>query len=86
MTFDRFDRIDDRLDELTSHFETIQDQLHVLCEIISSNNMQVIPTVNGGNVACESSLHFDQNDDPKCCFNEKVSVSQDNILGTKFES
>ena len=31
-TSDRFDRIEERLDELTSHFGRIQDQLHALCE------------------------------------------------------
>ena len=38
-TFDRFARVEDRLDELTSYFGRIQDHLYVLCEIISSNDI-----------------------------------------------
>ena len=33
-TSNRFDRAEERLDELASHFGTIQDQLYVLYEVI----------------------------------------------------
>ena len=58
-TSDRFTRIEDRLDKLTPHFDKIKDQLHVLCEIISSNDMQNDPSMNGKHVASENGLHFD---------------------------
>ena len=73
MSSDRFDRVEKRLDELTSHFCRIQEQLHVL------NNMQNEPIVNGGNVVSENGLYFDQNDESNLCFNEEMSISQYSI-------
>ena len=70
------------LDEFAFHFGRIQDQLHDLCKFISSNDMQIDPNINGGNNACENGFFFYDNDDFKYCFNEKFSISQDNILGT----
>ena len=84
-TSDHFDRVEERIDELASHFGRIQDQLHALHEIISSNDMQVDPIVNGGNVVCENGLHFDQNDEPNWPFNKEMSISHDCIFGTNFE-
>ena len=40
-TSDRFAGIEEKLDELASHFGRIQDQLHALCEVISSNDMHM---------------------------------------------
>ena len=44
--------------------------------------MQIDSNMNGGNDACESRHLFYDNDDSNCCFNKKMSISQDNILGT----
>mgnify|MGYP004709482369 CR=1 FL=1 len=84
-TSNRFDRAEERLDELASHFGTIQDQLYVLCEVISSNDMQNDPSMNGGNVVCKNGLHFDENDASSLCFNEKVSISHDCIYGSNVQ-
>ena len=84
-TSDYFDKVEDRLDELASHFGRIQDRLHALCEVISSNNMQVDTTVNGGNVKCESGLYFDKNDEPNLCSNNEMPISYDNTFGMKFK-
>ena len=62
-TFDRFNRIEKRIDELASHFDRIQGHLHVLCEVISSNHMQNDPSMDSEYVACENRLYFDKNDD-----------------------
>ena len=84
-TSDHFDRVEERLDELTSHFGRIQEQLHVLCEVISSNDMQVDPSMNSGNVASENGLYFDQNDESNLSFNEEIFVSHDCTLGANLE-
>nr|XP_027085682.1 uncharacterized protein LOC113707618 [Coffea arabica]XP_027085771.1 uncharacterized protein LOC113707684 [Coffea arabica] len=84
-TSDRFDRIEERTDGLTSHFGRMQ-QLNALWEAISSNNLPKDPSMNGGNVVCENGLHFDQNDDSNLCFNEKMFISHNNVFGANFES
>ena len=70
MTFNHFDRIEERIDELASHFGRFQDQLHDLCEVISYGDMQNDPSMNGRNVVCESGLYVDENDEPNLRFNE----------------
>ena len=85
VTSDRFDRVEERLDELTSHFYRIQEQFHVLCEVISFNNMKNDPIMNGKNVVCDNGLYFDQSDASNVCFNEEISISYDNEFGMKFE-
>ena len=80
-----FDRVEERIEELVSHFKRIHDQLHGLCEVISNSDMKVDPVMNGGNVLCESELYFDENDEPNLCFNEKMSILHDHIVGTDFE-
>ena len=72
--------------ELTSYFGRIQDQLHALCEVITSNDMQNDLSMNDRNVACENELHFDENDTSNVSFNEEISISHDNTFGTNFES
>ena len=47
--------------------------------------MQIDPIVDGGNVLCESGMHFYQNDESNSCFNEEMSISHDCVLGTNFE-
>mgnify|MGYP004709237509 CR=1 FL=1 len=85
VTSDHFDRIEERIDELASHFGRIHEQLNALCEVISSNNLQNDPSMNGRNVVCENGLHLDENDEFQLCFNEQISISHDNIFGTNFE-
>ena len=58
-----FYRVEERIDELSLHFERIQDQLHVLYKVISFNDMQIDPIMTGGNVAYESGYLFYENDD-----------------------
>ena len=48
--------------------------------------MQDDPSMNDGNVVCRNGLHFDENDASNIRFNEKLSISQDQILGTNFET
>ena len=43
-TSNHSDRIEEMLDELASHFGRMQGHLHVLCEVISSNHMQMTLT------------------------------------------
>ena len=86
VTFDRFDKVDQRLDELASHFETTHDQLHTLYKVISSNNMQIELNMNGKNVTYESGLHSEDNNELNRCLNEKISTSFDNAFVMKFET
>ena len=73
------------LNELVSYFSRVQAQLHDLCEVIFSNEIQNDPSINDGNVVCKNGLHFDENDESNLSFNEEMSISQDNIFGTNFE-
>ena len=41
--------------------------------------------MNGGNVVCESGLHFDQNDESNLCSNDEISILNDCIFETKVE-
>ena len=56
-----FVRIEDRMEELTSHFNRMYDQLPVLCKVISSNDMN--PNLNGRNITCASRLYCDDDDE-----------------------
>ena len=85
-TSDRFAKVDNRLEELASHIDKIQDQLCDLCKVISSNHMPIDSIMNGENVVCENGLHVDENDESNVCFNEEMSISHDYIFGTSVES
>ena len=84
-TFDHFDRVEKRVDELASHFEGLHDQLHALCEVMSCRYMQIDPKINGRNVACEDGVHFDENDESYLHFNDEISISHDDVFGMNFE-
>ena len=55
--------IENRIEELTLHFGKIQDQLHELCENISSNSMQFVSRNSGIGIACGSNLCFEDDYD-----------------------
>ena len=76
--FDCFAKIENRIEELTLHFGRIHDQLHELCEIVSSNFIQFISRNNGIGIACRSDLCLEHDYDI-------TSISYDNVFGANFE-
>ena len=57
-----------------------------LCEVISSNDMENDPSMNGWDVVCKNGLYFDENGVSKCVFNKEISISHDNAFRMKFEA
>ena len=77
--FDRFAGIESRIDQLTLYFGKIHEQLHELCEVISSNSMQFASKDNGTGITCGSDLCLE-------CDHDVTSNSCDNVFGSNIET
>ena len=78
MISDRFAKIENRIEELTLHFGRIHDQLHELCEVISSNFMLFSSRDNGMGITCRSELCLEDDYDI-------ISIHSDNVFGLNIE-
>ena len=69
--------------KLHLQFDKIYDQLHTLCEVISSKSINT--SMNGKNVTCEDGLHFDNHDESNCGVNDQMPTLHDNSFGANLE-